>query len=100
MARGRKPLVNPTRSLHTHIDAALAKAIDQRLWSEAEQRVPKGAYQEFITEAVVRMMRQQPLDLSPFLGSMPSEHVIYAFPATKEALEQLLLAASREAIAE
>lgn len=90
MTRGRKPLVNPTRSLHIHIDAELAKRIDAQLWSEAELRVPKGAYQLFITEAVVRMLRQQPLDLSPFLGSLPSEHIVYAFPATVDALREHL----------
>lgn len=90
MTRGRKPLINPTRSLHIHIDAELAKAIDTRLWSDAEGRVPKGAYQAFITEACVRMMRQQALDLSPFLGSMPSEHVVWAFPPTREALHKFL----------
>ena len=91
MTRGRKPLVHPTRSLHIHIDAKLAEAIDSRLFSEAEQRVPKGAYQGFITEAVVRLLRQLPLDLSPYAdGAMPSEHVVYAFPGTRDLLQTLL----------
>lgn len=90
MTRGRKPLVNPTRSLHTHIDADLAKAIDARLWSDAEQRIPKGAYQAFLTEAVVRMLRQVPLDLSPFLNTLPNEHVVYAFPGTVAVLQEHL----------
>lgn len=90
MTRGRKPLVNPTRSLNVHLDAKLMEQVDQLLWSEAEQRIPKGSYQAFLTEAVVRMLRQRPLDLSPYLGSMPSEHVLYAFPATVDALRKAL----------
>lgn len=90
MPRGRKPLIRPTRSLHLHIDAELADTMDQFLYSEAELRVPKGAYQMLVTEAIVRLLKQQPLDLSPWAGSIPSEHVVYAYPGTKEVLTQLL----------
>lgn len=90
MTRGRKPLIRPTRSLHLHIDAELADVVDRTLYSEVELRVPKGAYQMFITEAIVRMLKQQPLDLSPWAGSVPSEHVVYAYPGTKEVLAKLL----------
>lgn len=90
MTRGRKPLINPTRPLHLHLDAELFLSVQARLWSEAEGRVPKGAYQLLITEALVRLLRQRPLDLSPFLGSLPSEHVVYAFPGTQEVLKAAL----------
>lgn len=90
MTRGRKPLLVPSRSLHIHLDSKLMEAVDARLFSEAEQRVPKGAYQAFVTEAIVRMLRQQPLDLSPFAGCLPQEHVVYAFPGTKELLQKTL----------
>lgn len=96
MTRGRKPRLDPARSLHIHLDAKLVDEIDRRLWSEAEQRVPKGAYQAFITEAVIRMMRQREVDLSPFAGdlAMPNEHVAYVFPESREFLEQLLIGVS------
>ena len=90
MTRGRKAHINPSRSLHLHLSADLVKAIDARLWSDAEGKVPKGAYQEFFTEAAVRMMRQLPLDLAPFAGTLPSEHVVYAFAGTREVLQSLL----------
>jgi hypothetical protein len=90
MTRGRKPLVTPTRSIHLHIDDPLMKLIDERLWSEAEQRVPKGAYQAFFTEAVVRMLRQTPTDLSPYTGSMPLEHIVFGFEGTTRFLRDFL----------
>lgn len=90
MTRGRKPLITPTRSLHIHIEEPLAKLIDERLYSEAEQRVPKGAYQEFFTEASVKLLRLRPLDLSPYIGSIPMEHIVFAFEGSIEALKSLL----------
>lgn len=96
MSRGRPPLINPTRAINLHIDAGLAKLIDERLWSEAEQRVPKGAYQAFFTEAAIRMMRMAALDLSPFAGTLPTEHVVLAFPGTKEVLVNLLMEQSHD----
>lgn len=90
MTRGRKPLVRPTRSLHIHIDAELADQIDARLWSDAEQRIPKGAYQAFITEAVIRMMRQKAVDLSPYANTLPLEHVVFVYDGTEWTLKTLL----------
>lgn len=90
MTRGRKPAIRPTRAINLHLDAELVGRIDALIWSEAEQRIPKGGYQAFFTEAAVRMMRQRPLDLCPYSGSMPSEHVAYAYPETQEVLRNLL----------
>lgn len=90
MPRGRKPYVNPLRRVHINIDEKLMEEVDRLLWSEAEQCVPYGAFSKFVTEGLVRLLRQRPLDLSPYLGSMPSEHVLYAFPGTIDALRKAL----------
>lgn len=87
---GRKPLISPTRPLHVRLDAKLMEAVDARLYSEAEQRVPYAAYADFMTEAIVRLLRQETLDLAPYANSLPTEHVIYAFPGTRELLIELL----------
>lgn len=90
MTRGRKPLVVPSRSLHIHLDSNLADQIDSGLYSEAEQRVPKGEYQRFFTEAAVFRLRLQSFDLSPYSSGLPGEHMIYLFPSTREVLQALL----------
>lgn len=86
MTRGRRPLITPTRNLHLHIEEPLMEQVDALLWSEAEGRVPKGEYQRFFTEAIVRMLRHRPIDLSLYTKAFPLEHVVFGFEGTAQFL--------------
>jgi hypothetical protein len=45
-----RPLVTRPTSLHIHLPEDIRGRIDLHLWSEVEQRVPKGAYQKLIVQ--------------------------------------------------
>lgn len=88
MARGRPPLVNPTRALNVHLDEQQAARMDLFLFSELEGRVPKGSYQRFFNDLLRRFFDHQELDLGPFIGALPGEHVIRGTPETLAKLSQ------------
>lgn len=52
--RGGKPAVIRPTSLHISLPEDIRSRLDLHLWSDAEQRVPKGAYRELI----VRLLRE------------------------------------------
>lgn len=72
----RKKLLNPTERLHVRLPGDLATKVELLLFSEAEGRVPYGAYQEFITRRLTEFFEDKPLDLAPFLGTLPGEAVV------------------------
>lgn len=86
MPRGRPPLVNPTRPLHVHLDSTLAARLDELLLSPAEGRVPAGAYQRLFNTLLRRFLDEKELDLSPYLGSFPGEHLVSGHPDALAAL--------------
>ncbi len=95
MPRGRPQLVNPTRSIHTHIDFALAERLDALLFSEAEGRVPAGAYQRLFNTLLRRFLDEGELDLSPYVGSFPGEFLISGPPDALAALTSHLKASQQ-----
>lgn len=90
MARGRPPSINPARSLNTHLDERLMAQLDILLFSPLEGRIPKGAYQRFFEALLRRSFDEKELDLAPFVGALPGEHVIRAAPETLAILTQQL----------
>lgn len=90
MTRGRKPLTVPTVALNVALPEDWRARLDLLLYSEFEQRVPKGAYQRFFLERLADYFDSKPLDLAPYIGSLPGERVIRAHPLTIEALKSLL----------
>ena len=87
---GRKPLLRPTASLDVHIDAELRTRLDLLLWSEAEGRVPKGAYQRIFNTLLIQLLDHKTLDLAPFLGTLPGEATVRGHPMTLERLVETL----------
>lgn len=96
MTRGRKPLVDPSVSTNLHLPESVRTRIDLLLFSELEGRVPKGAYQRFFLERLNDFFTTRALDLAPYLGSLPGEHVVRARPDTIEAFERVLQAATSQ----
>lgn len=62
--------------------------VDILLYSPTEGRVPKGAYQRFLTSLIRRALEQRSLDLAPFIGALPGEHLIFGDPETVLALQR------------
>ena len=60
--------LNPPESIHLHIDAALKTRVSLILYSELEQRIPKGAWAAFIEARLREFLdwRQQPLEAFGF----------------------------------
>jgi hypothetical protein len=87
---GRKSLLRPTASLDVHIDAELRTRLDLLLWSEAEGRVPKGAYQRIFNTLLTQLLDHKTLDLAPFLGTLPGEATVRGHPMTLERLVETL----------
>lgn len=83
-------MVNPSRSLNTHLDQKLMVHLDLILFSEVEQRVPKGAYQKFFDERLRDFFNSQSLDLAPYLGALPGELTVRGTPRAIARLKETL----------
>ena len=92
MTRGRPPLIRPARPLNTHLDEELMARVDLLLFSELEGRVPKGAYQKLFNSLLRRWMDSRELDLAPYIGALPGEHLISGHPETLDRLQSKLQA--------
>lgn len=90
MTRGRKPLLERSVATNVHLPETWRTRLDLLLYSEVEDRVPKGAYQRFFLDRLQEFFGTRELDLGPYLGSLPGERAIRGRPATIEALEQYL----------
>ena len=64
--------------------------LDLLLYSEVEQRIPKGSYQQFFTARIREFFSGRELDLAPYLGSLPGERTVRGSPETIASLEATL----------
>lgn len=62
----RKPEVDRPTRLELKLPESLRTRLDLFLFSELENRVPKGKYQEFFAERVKEFFGYAKLDLTPF----------------------------------
>lgn len=62
----RPKMIHPTRLLHVALPEALLTRVDLLLWSEVEQRVPKGAYQAFLVPMIQEQLSLTTLQLEAF----------------------------------
>lgn len=90
MTSGRKPNMEPSHSLHLALPQSLKVPLDLHLFSEVEGRVPKGAYMAFFSQRIVEFFASRALDLAPFVGSLPGEHVVRGKTETLAALQATL----------
>lgn len=73
---GRRPNLVPTRPLNTFIPQDLSVKLDLLLYSEAEGRVPHGAYAAFFSARLREFFDDKALDLAPFLGTLPGQATV------------------------
>jgi hypothetical protein len=82
----RPAALEPTSKLTTTLPPRVRDRLDIYLFSEVEGRVPKGAYQAFLTARILEFFEDKPLELAPFLESTPGQHVVRGSTATIAAL--------------
>jgi hypothetical protein len=90
VTRGRPPSIRRARPLNVHLDEELLTRVDILLFSELEQRVPKGAYQRLLNTLITKWLDHRELDLAPYLASLPGERLVIGHPETLAALNQHL----------
>lgn len=82
----RQRSLNPTKTLNVAMPGALYDQLDALLYSELEQRVPYGAYRDFITTRLREYFTQTHLDLAPYLGNRAG---VWVVSGTPEAIAEL-----------
>jgi len=91
----RKPSITPNKHLHTTIPADLATRLDLFLWSDVEQRVPQGAYQSFICDAIRDFFNKRTVDVAPYIPAATiGQYLITATPETLRAVIEVLKGAN------
>ena len=76
--------------LNLALPESVRAQLDLLLFSEIEQRVPKGAYQQFFAARIREFFSDRGLDLAPYLGSLPGERTVRGSPETIASLEAAL----------
>lgn len=69
MARPRN--ITPSESIHLHLPGGLGARLKLLLWSDAEARVPLGAYQRFFVDRLNEFFNHRTIDIGPYLGQLP-----------------------------
>ena len=87
----RPAAITPNKSLHTTLNADLAAKLDLLLYSEVEQRVPKGAYQEFLQARIQEYFSTRRIDLATLIPGRPGGHSISGTPAALAVLCDFIL---------
>jgi len=80
-----------TQLLHVAVPEPDLARLQLHLFSDLEQRVPKGAYQSWIVERIREFFGWRALDLAPWADSPPGAYVVRGEPATIEALRKTLI---------
>ena len=62
----RRPSPVPLEHIHCTVPAAEKQRVELLLYSTAEQRVPQGAWQQFILERLREFFDYETLDLAPY----------------------------------
>ncbi len=82
--------VIPTVYTGVRLPEDLRAKMDLHLFSEAEQRVPKGAHQRFISQLLREFFDSKSLDLAPYTGTLPETFKIRGSPRSVDTLISLL----------
>jgi len=84
----RPALLDRPVRLNLTLPESLRARLDLHLFSDLEQRVPAGAYQEFLSSLIRRFFRERNLDLTPY--GFPPGSVISLDPALIPELQRRL----------
>lgn len=74
MPRPRNAL--PAKRVHLHLPGDVWPKLEIYLFSEMEQRVPFGAYQDFVTKRIREYFEWASLDLSEFFPHVPPGNIL------------------------
>ena len=85
----RRPDVIRPIKLTTTLPEDIRGRLDLHLYSELEDRVPKGAYQRFLIERIQEFFDSRPLDIGELCG-LSTSAVVRGSPSVIKLLEQLL----------
>ena len=85
------------RFLHASIKTSILDRLDFRLYSEAEGRIPHGAYQELLEEVLSRHLEETRLDLAAF-GFPPGFYVSGPKEMIQSLTERLQLNDTRNSV--
>lgn len=88
MARPRNLV--PSVELRVSIPEDWRKKLDTHLWSEVEDRVPMGAYKDFVTARIREFLVWRGLDLAPYAGSPAGALVVRGEAEAIRILEDML----------
>lgn len=88
MPARKKPI--PSVYLRVALPEDLRLRLDLLLFSPLENRVPMGAYSEFLQRLLKAHFEHRDLDLSPYAGTLPGTCVVRASPFTISTLKTLL----------
>lgn len=92
----RRPNLIPSVKLTTTLPLPIHSQLTAYLYSELENRVPLGAYQEFISTAVREFFDHKSLDLAPYIsGATPGAFVVRGTPEAILALKYKLMESSQ-----
>jgi hypothetical protein len=72
----RRPAIEPNFELHTTLPPKLATRVELLLFSEAEGRVPRGAWQRFLTNIITEFFSHRKVDVGVFMNRQPGEILI------------------------
>lgn len=86
----RKPAIEPNRQLEIKLPRDLSVRLDLHLWSDLEERVPRGAYSNLIVPLLREFFERKRLDISLLLSSEPGTHFVYGSEEAIAALQLLL----------
>lgn len=86
----RPPAIVPPAFLHLQLPLEIKTQLALHLFSELEQRIPKGAYQAFFIQRLREYFEGRRLDLAPYVSSPPGACIVSGSAATIEQLERIL----------
>lgn len=84
---GKPQNIIPTKKLTTALPLDAYTMLSVFLFSEAEGRVPQGAYANFLSARIKEYFTSRQLDLAPLVGTPPGAFFVSGTP---EAIEQLI----------
>ena len=82
----RKPAIVPNTHIHTTLPPNLATKLELHLYSELEERVPRGAMQAFLVARIAEYFDRTTVDLAPYMNTLPNEVVISGHPHSVDKL--------------
>lgn len=87
---GKPQNVIPTQKIHVTLPITLLTRLATELWSDAEGRVPFGAYMKFFSSLLEKYFASETLDLSPYINSPSGTFLVSGDSASIEQLKERL----------